>query len=65
MRLILDFILSSVDAERRRHFTFPYGMLIRIFEQAHVPVEGHRSDEDKPTATVDTYTDLGMKPKDP
>ena len=28
VRLILDFIISSVHTDRRRHFTLPYGLLM-------------------------------------
>ena len=66
MRLILDFIPSSVHAERRRNFTLPYGMLLtRIFEQAQLLVGGHRSDDNRSSAAVNTFIDLGLKPKDP
>ena len=35
VRLILDFILATVNAERRRHATLPYSMfLTRVFIKA-------------------------------
>ena len=66
MRLILDFIVSSFHTERRRHFNLPYGMLLtRIFERAQLPIRGHRLDDSRPIATVDTFINQGLKPKDP
>ena len=45
VRLILDFILAMVNAEKRRHITLPYGMLLtRVFIRAQLPIEGHRVD---------------------
>ena len=66
VRLILDFILSSVHTERRSNFTLPYGMLLtRVFEQAQLRFGGHKSDDSRPPATVDTFVNLRLKPKDP
>ena len=64
VRLILDFIISSIHAERRRHFTLPYGMpLTRIVTRAQLPSRGHRSDDKRPTTTIDTFTDFRLKPR--
>ena len=45
VRLILDFILTAINIERRRHATLPYGMfLTRVFIRAPLPLDGHRAD---------------------
>ena len=63
VRLILDFIISSIHAERKRHFTLLYGMLLtRIFTRAQLPIGGHKLEDNRPKATIDTFIDLGLKP---
>ena len=63
VRLILDFILSAVNAASRSHATFPYGMfLIRIFTRAQLPIDGHKADNKHPTTTMKTFLALGLKP---
>ena len=43
VRLILNFIISVIGAERRRHATLPYGMfLTRVFNKSQLPLDGER-----------------------
>ena len=66
MRLILDFILSAINAERRRHAILPYGIfLTRVFIRAQLLIEGHRAKTKRPTTTMKTFSALGMKPQAP
>ena len=66
VRLILDFILSAINAERRRHATLPYGMfLTRVFVRAQLPIEGHGVETKRSTTTMKTFSALGMKPQAP
>ena len=38
VRLILDFIITSVGAKRKKHASLPYNMfLTRVFNKAQVP----------------------------
>ena len=44
VKLILDFILSAVNIEKRRHTTLPYGMFLTcIFTRAQLLINGHRA----------------------
>ena len=62
VRLILDFILLAVNAERRRHATLPYGMfLTRVFIQAQLPINGHRTKTKRPIITMKIFSTLGLK----
>ena len=64
VRLILDFILATVNAERRRHAALPYGMfLTRVFIRAQLPLYGHRIDNKRPTTTMKTFSSFGLKPQ--
>ena len=64
MRLILEFIVSTVNAERRRHATLPYGMfLTRIFIRAQLPLDRHRTDNKRSMTTMKTFFALGLKPQ--
>ena len=64
VRLILDFILSAVHAERRRHATLPYGMfLTKVFTRAQLPLDGHRVDNKCPPTTMKTFSAMGLKPQ--
>ena len=64
VRLILDFILVVVNAERRRHATLPYGMfLTRIFIRVQLPLDGHKADNKRPVTTIKTFSTLGLKPQ--
>ena len=63
VKLILDFILAIVNAERRRNATLPYGMfLTRVFIKAQLPLDGHRVDNKHPTTIMKTFSVLGLKP---
>ena len=63
VRLILDFTLAVINAERRRHAIFPYGMiLIRVFIRAQLPLDGHKADNKHSTTTMKTFLALGLKP---
>ena len=44
VRLIMDFILAVMNAERRRHATLLYGMFLTRFIKAQLPLDGHRAD---------------------
>ena len=64
VRLIIDFIIAAVSAEKRRHFTLPYGMfLISIFIRAQLSLDTRRADNKKPTTSMTNYFTLGLKPQ--
>ena len=66
VRLILDFILSVVNAERRRYATLPYGMfLTRVFTRAQLPIDGQKANNKRPTITMKTFSALGLNPQTP
>ena len=52
-RLILDFILVVVNAERRRHATLPYDLFLsRVFIKAQLPLDRHKADNKIPTTMM-------------
>ena len=65
VRLTLDFIIFTINVERRRYTTLPYGMfLTKVFIKAQLPLDGERCDKQSPTTTMKTFLALGRKPKD-
>ena len=65
VRLILDFIISAISAERRRHATLPYGMFFtKVFIKAQLLLDSERCDKKRPTTTMKTFLALGLKAKD-
>ena len=43
VRLILDFIIFTIGAERRRHATLAYNMfLIKVFIKTQLPLDGEK-----------------------
>ena len=64
VRLVLDFILATVNAEKRRHATLPYGMfLTRLFIKAQLLLDGHKANTNGPTTTMKTFSALRLKPQ--
>ena len=64
VRLILNFILAAVNAERRRHTTLLYDIfLTRVFIKAQLPFDGHRLDNKRFTTMIKTFSALGLKPQ--
>ena len=64
VRLILDFILTTINAERRRHATLSYSMfLTRVFIKAQLPLRGHKADNKIPMTMMKTFSALGLKPQ--
>ena len=64
VRFIVDFIITVVNAERKRHATLPYGMfLTRVFIRAQLPIDGHRIDSKRPTTIMKTFSILDLKPQ--
>ena len=64
IKLILDFILAAVNAERRNHATFPYGMfLTKAFIRAQLPLDGHKAETKRATTIMKTFSALGLKPQ--
>ena len=62
IRLILDYILSAIDAARRCHAALPYSMLlIHVFMRVQLLVDGHKKDEKCPTTRMKTFTVMGLK----
>ena len=65
IRLILDYMLTTIDDSRRSHAALPYGMLLTcIFARAQLPVDSHRKDEKHPTTTKKTFSTMGLKFQD-
>ena len=63
VRLILDYVLLTINAERMSHATLPYGMfLTRVFIRARLPIDGHRVEIKRLTTTMKTFSALGLKP---
>ena len=59
IRLILDFILSTVNAKRKRHVALSYGMfLTRVFTQAHLPIDGHMAETKRLIILMKTFSSL-------
>ena len=63
VRLILDFIIATVGAEKKKHASLPYGMfLTKVFNKAQFPFAGERPDNKCPTTTMKTFQALVLKP---
>ena len=63
VRLILDFILATINAERRKHATLPYGMfLTRVSFRAYLSLDRHRAKTKRLTIMMKTFSTLGLKP---
>ena len=63
VRLILDFTLIAVNAERRRHATLRYDMFFTgVFIRAQLLLDGHRVDNKCPTTIMTTFSALCLKP---
>ena len=63
VKLILDFILTAVNVERRRHATLPYNMFLsRVFIKAQLPLDEHKADSKRNTTTMKIFLALGLKP---
>ena len=61
VRLILDYMLSTIDEARKSHAAMPYGMLLtHVFTKAQRPIDGHRKDEKCPTTTKKTFSAMGL-----
>ena len=66
VRLILDFTIAAVNANRRRHAILLYGMfLTKIFIKLQLPLDGHRPDNERPSTTMKTFSALSLKPHAP
>ena len=65
VRLILDLILITIHAERKRLATLPYDMfLTRVFIRAQLAIDGHETDHKRPTTTMKTFLALRLKPQE-
>ena len=64
VRLILDFIITTIDAEKKKHASLPYGMfLTKVFNKAQLPQVAERSNDKRPTTIMKTFQAMGLKPK--
>ena len=62
VRLILDFILTTVNVESKSHTNVPYGMfLTRVFIRANCRWID-RANNKHPITTMKTFSALGLKP---
>ena len=64
IRLILDYMLSVIDAARMSHDALSYSMLLtQVFMRAQPPIDGHKKDEKCLTTTKKTFSAIGLKPQ--
>ena len=64
VRLIMDYMLSAINAARTSHVALPGGMLLtQVFMRAQLPVNGHKKDDKRPTTTKKTFFAMGLKPQ--
>ena len=64
MRLIFDFIIATVGAEKKKHASLLYGMfLTKAFNKAQLPLASESSNDKRPTTTIKTFQAIGLKPK--
>ena len=64
MKLILDFIISAVGAEKKETCNTLYLVSHQGTHQSTTSLDGERCDKKRPTTTIKTFSTLGLKPKD-
>ena len=63
VRMILDFIITTIGAQKKKHATLPYGMFLTpVFINAQYPLNSEKANPKHPASMMKTFQALGLKP---